>query len=172
MQQAGGIDFSTKMRVAAGAALLLVGVAGVVGSVVDWVTITPPASPPPGVDFEGEPFAQDESTEPFNGLEARDGYVTLVASGFVLAAGILLVSGRRGGRMGFLASILLGAIAISAYNGTSSPGSTLMERTSTVGEPDPGLGPLLLAIAAIGGLIASALAIAATPRDAETEATQ
>ena len=152
------------MRVVAGAVLLLVGVLGVVGSVVDWVTITPPGTPPPGVDFEGQPFAPDESTEPFNGLEAGDGYVTLVASGLILAGGLLLVLGRRGGGLAFVASVLMGAIAFSAYNGTSSPGSTLMERTGTVGDPDPGLGPLLLGIAAIAGLIAAALAVAATPR--------
>ena len=166
MQGAPGIDFTTKLRIVAGAVLLIVGVLGVVGSVVDWVTITPPGSPPPGVDFEGDPFVPDESTDPFNGLEARDGYVTLVASGLILAAGFLLVIGRKGGGLAFVSSILLGAVAFSAYEGTSSPGSALMERTDTVGDPDPGLGPLLLGIAAVAGLIAAALAVAATPRDA------
>lgn len=165
MQRTSGIDFTTKVRVVAGAVLLIVGVLGVVGSVVDWVTITPPGSPPPGVDFEGDPFIPNESTEPFNGLEAGDGYVTLVASGLILAAGFLLVIGRKGGGLGFVSSMLLGAVAISAYRGTSSPGSVLMERTDTAGDPDPALGPLLLGIAAVTGLVAAALAVAATPRD-------
>ncbi len=164
MQPARGLDFFDKARLWAGMVVVLAGLTAVIGSVVDWVTVTPPPAPPPGVDFENEPFAEEESSEPFNGLEAGDGWVTVVAGGAQLAAGLLLIMRRRGGWLGIFASIPLGAIAISAYRAVDEPTSSLMERTETVGDADPALGLTLLAAAALVGLLSAVVGVIATPR--------
>ena len=168
MRRADGLDTFTRARIWAGVIMLLVGLAAVVGSVVDWVTVTPPPEPPAGVDFENEPFAEEESSEPFNGLEAGDGWITLGGGGAQLIAGLLLINRRRGGWVGILASIPIGAIAISAYKALGSPTSGLLEKTNTVGDVDPGLGLTLIAAAALVGLIAGVIGVAATPKP-ETE---
>ncbi|MDQ4143559.1 MAG: hypothetical protein M3198_07425 [Actinomycetota bacterium] len=165
MQRQEGLDFFDKARIWAGVIVLLAGLAAVVGSVVDWVTVTPPPDPPPGVDFEEETFAADESSDPFNGLEAKDGWVTLAAGGVEMIAGLLLIMRRRGGWLGVLATVPMGAIAISIYQQLGSPTSELMERTQTVGDADPGLGLTLIAGAAMAGLIASVIGLAATPKN-------
>lgn len=165
MQRTAGLDFFDKARIWAGIVVLLAGLVAVLGSVVDWVTVTPPPEPPAGVDFEEQPFATDESSAPFNGLEAGDGWVTLAAGGFEMAAGLLLIGRRRGGWLGVLATIPMGAVAISIYKQLGSPTSDLMERTNTVGDADPGLGLTLIAGAALVGLIASVIGVAATPKN-------
>ena len=160
-----GLSFFDRARIWAGAIMLLAGVAAVVGSVVDWVTVTPPPEPPPGVDFADRPFAEGESSEPFTGLEAGDGWLTVAAGGAQLLAGLLLITRRRGGWLGILASIPIGAIAISGYRALSSPTSALLDRTDTVGDADPAWGLTLIASAALVGLIAAVIGIAATPRN-------
>ncbi|MDQ3987276.1 MAG: hypothetical protein M3280_12370, partial [Actinomycetota bacterium] len=131
------LDFGTRARVWAGVLLLIGGLSAVVGSAVNWVTVEPPPEPPPGVDFEGERFGEDDSSEPFNGLEARDGWVTVAGGGLLLVAGLMVISGRGGSGLALLASIPIGAVAISAYRGVSEPTSSIMERTDTVGDADP-----------------------------------
>ena len=164
MQRGTGLDFFDKARIWAGVVVLFAGLAAVVGSAVVWVSITPPPEPPPGVDFEEQPFAQDESSDPFRGLEIREGWVTLVAGGVQLAAGLLLINRRRGGWLCFLASIPMGAVAISTYRALGSPTSSLMERTDTVGDADPAFGLTLVSAAALVGLISAVIGIAATPK--------
>ena len=165
MQRTSGLDFFDKARIFAGVAVLLAGLAAVVGSVVDWVTVTPPPKPPPGIDFENETFGEEDSSEPFNGLEAGDGWVTAAAGGTQLGAGLMLISRRRGGWLGILASIPLGAVAISTYKALGSPTSALLERTETVGDADPALGLTLVAAAALVGLISAVIGVAATPKN-------
>lgn len=164
MRRSPGLDFFDRARIWAGIVVLLAGLTAVVGSVVDWVTVTPPPEPPAGVDFEDEDFAVEESSEPFNGLEAGDGWVTLIAGGAEMAAGLLLITRRRGGWVGVLAAIPMGAVAISIYR-QLTPTSELMERTETVGDADPGIGLALVAGAALVGLIASVVGLAATPKN-------
>ena len=144
--------------------MLLAGLTAVIGSVVDWVTVTPPPEPPAGVNFEDQPFAPEENSEPFNGLEAGDGWLTVAGGGVQLASGLLLITMRRGGWIGILASIPIGAIAISAYRSLDSPTSRLFEKTGTVGDVDPALGLSLIAAAGLVGLISAVIGVAATPR--------
>lgn len=165
MRREEGLDFFDKARVWAGVVVLLAGLSAVVGSVIDWVIVTPPPEPPAGVDFENEEFATDESSDPFNGLEAGDGWVTLVAGGVEMLAGLLLITRKRGGWVGVLATVPMGAVAISIYRQLGTPTSELMERTETVGDADPGLGLTLIAGAALVGLIASVIGLAATPKN-------
>lgn len=148
----------------------MAGVAAVVGSVVDWVTVTPPPEPPAGIDFQEEPFAEEESSEPFTGLEAGDGWLTAAAGGAQLVAGLLLITRRRGGWLGILASVPIGAIAISGYRALDSPTSGLLERTDTVGDVDPSLGLTLISAAALVGLISAVIGVAATPKEGGTPA--
>lgn len=164
MQRGSGLDFFTKARVWAGAFVLLAGLCAIVGSAVDWVTVTPPPEPPPGLDFEQRPFASDESSEPFTGLEVREGWVAAIGGAALMAAGLLLITRTRGGGLAVLASIPIGAVAISSYRALGSVTSGLMERTNTVGDVDPGLGILLVSAAAIVGLIAGVVGLAATPK--------
>lgn len=164
MRRGPQLDFFDRARIWAGVVVLLAGLVAVVGSVVDWVTVTPPPEPPAGVDFGNEDFTTDESSEPFNGLEAGDGWVTLIAGGAEMAAGLLLITRRRGAWLGVLATIPMGAVAISVYR-QLTPTSELMERTETVGDADPGIGLALIAGAALVGLIASVLGLAATPKN-------
>ena len=165
MQQTTQLDFFDKARISAGVVMLLAGMAAVVGSVVDWVSVTPPPKPPPGIDFENDAFGDEESSEPFNGLEAGDGWVTTAGGCAQLGAGLLLISRRRGGWLGILASIPIGAVAISTYKALGSPTSALMERTETVGDADPALGLTLVAAAALIGLISAVIGVAATPKN-------
>ena len=163
MNQRSAIDPATKFRLWSASLLLVAGAVGVVGSVIDWVTVEPPPRPPAGVDFDNRPFAAEESSEPFTGLEAGDGWVTVAAAGVLLLAGIRLVMDRRGGAIGFLAAIVMGAVAIAAYKGIDSPTSGIMERTDTVGDARPAAGLVLVAGAAFAGLVAALMGIAATP---------
>ncbi|MDQ4095446.1 MAG: hypothetical protein M3174_04470 [Actinomycetota bacterium] len=164
MRRSPRLDFFDRARVWAGVFVLLAGLTAVIGSVVDWVTVTPPPQPPAGVNFEDETFAADESSEPFTGVEAGDGWVTLIAGGVEMAAGLLLIMRRRGGWLGVLATVPMGAVAISIYR-QLTPTSELMERTQTVGDADPGIGLALVAGAALIGLIASVIGLAATPKN-------
>lgn len=167
MQTRSGLDFGTKVRVWAGVVVMLAGLTAIVGSAVQWVTVTPPPEPPPGVNFEQRPFAEDESSEPFTGLEIREGWVTALGGAALMAGGLMLIMRARGGGIAVLASIPIGAVAISAYRALGSVTSGLMERTDTVGDADPSIGIILVSAAAIVGLIAGVVGLAATPKPEE-----
>jgi hypothetical protein len=165
MQRGSGLDFFTKARVWAGVVVLLAGLCAIVGSAVEWVTVTKaPPRPPPGVDFQQRPFATDESSEPFTGLEVREGWVSAVGGAVLMAAGLLLISRNRGGGLAVLAAMPIGAMAISSYRSLGSEASDLLDRSGTVGDVDPGLGLVLISAAAVVGLISGVVGLAATPR--------
>ena len=163
MRRASGVDTFTRVRVWSASILLIAGVLAIIGSAIDWVTVEPPPGEPAGIDFEGRPFATEESSDPFTGLEASDGWVTVIGGALMLMAGIRLVTAARGGGAGALGAIVTGAIAISAYRAVGSPTSGIMERTDTVGDAEPGAGLILLVLATVVGLIAAIFAMAATP---------
>ena len=165
MQDPPELDVFDRARIWAGAIVLLAGLSTIVGSAVDWVSVTPPPEPPPGVDFDYRPFAGNESSEPFSGLEVREGWVTAVAGAGLMAAGLSLIIRKRGGGLAVLSSIPIGAVAISSDRALGSPTSSLMERTDTVGDADPALGLTLLAAGALVGLIAGVIGMAATPKE-------
>jgi hypothetical protein len=158
--------FERALRIAV-SVLLLAGSAAIIGSLLDWVTIT--ERPELAEDFDfGDQNAgvQDpEVTEPFNGVEATYGIYSL-AGGAVMILGAVLLLARRRGKYAwicFLAAIAIGGIALAAYRGISDPASPLYQRMDIVGGVDPAFGLTLVAAAAIGGLLGSIVGVVATP---------
>jgi hypothetical protein len=145
--------------------MFVAGLLGGIGASLDWVDIEPPPRLPTGEDFEGNEFGESGEAEPFNGLEAGDGWVVVVASAVLVAAGTMLVLGRRTGWLGFVASLPIGAIAVADYRAVSEPTSRLAERMNLFGEVSPGIGLTLVGISAVIGLIGSVISIAASPRE-------
>ncbi len=158
-------DYFARARRWAVAAMAAAGFVAVIGSVLDWVTITPPPEPPPGIDFGAQEIEAQRATEPFTGTEARDGWWTLGAGlVLVVAAGLLLLRGRGAyGWLGLLASIVIGAVAVADYRAIGDLSSGLSRRMDVVGDADPALGITLVAAAALVGLVASGAGIAASP---------
>jgi LPXTG-motif cell wall-anchored protein len=160
-------DFFDKARRVAVAALIAAGAATIVGSTLDWVTISERPVLQQGVDFQEQNrfLEEPEVTEPFTGLEAEYGYYSL-AGGIVVLAGALLLLWRKRGKyawLAFIASIGIGAIAISAYRGIADSSSALYQTMDIIGRAEPALGVTLVTAGAIVGLLASVVGVAATP---------
>ncbi|MGH2730383.1 MAG: hypothetical protein ACRDJI_07200 [Actinomycetota bacterium] len=145
-------DFMERARSVAASVLFAAGLAAILGSVIDWVTIEPPPRLP-----------SDQNAEPFTGVEADDGWWVIAAAVLVITSAVLLVLRRRSlyGWLGFAASTVIGSIAVADYRGVEE----LAERMDRVGrDVDPGLGLSLVAAAALVGLLASAAGAAASPK--------
>src|SRR4051794_11493184 len=80
-------DFFDRARTAAAVALLVSAAALIVGSLLDWVTITP-AGVPRG-NFPGP--VDRAASLPFSGIDARDGWWTLGAGAVIAICAVLLV---------------------------------------------------------------------------------
>jgi LPXTG-motif cell wall-anchored protein len=147
--------------------MLAAGVAAIIGSALDWVTITARPELQPGARFEDEAALEEPRvTRPFTGLEARDGWWSL-AGGVVLAvaAVVLLVRKRAAwGWLGIVGAVIVGAVAIADYRGIGDLSSSISHRMDIVGGAEPGIGLTLAVAAAIVGLVASVAGIAASPR--------
>ncbi len=131
------------------------GAAAIVGSVSDWVTIEPP---------ERVPENQAHRLDGFTGIETSDGWI-IVAGGVVLVGCAFLIVARKKslyGWLAFLASMFIGAIAIADYRGIEELFYDEMQR---IGDPSPAFGLLLVAAAALLGVIAGVIGVAASPQD-------
>lgn len=138
--------------------MLAAGAAGIIGSLLDWVTITDL----PTILPESEvPHAQ-----PVSGIDATDGIWVIVMSVLVIDGALLLWLRRTSGWawLGFLASIVTGAIGIADYRAIADETSGLLQRLEVVGRVDHGIGILLVAAAGLLGVIFSLIGVAATPR--------
>jgi hypothetical protein len=158
MADAPARDFFDKAREWVSAALFLAGALAIVGSLLDWVTFT----------LE-EPLLgtlADEPSEPLTGFDVGDGRWVAAAGAVVIVSAFLLVLRRSAGMAGLslVASIVIGAIAISDYRGVGDLTSDLARELDLVGEPHAAIGLTLVVAGAILGLIASVAGIAATPR--------
>lgn len=163
-------DFFDRARRVVALVLMVAGGASVIGSALDWVTITARPSLVGNFDFgaENRHVEEPEPSEPFDGLEATYGYYSLAGGAVILAAAALL-AWRAQGRyawLAFIASIVVGAIAIAAYRGIADPASPLSHKMDVIGKAEPALGLTLVTAGAIVGLLAAATGIAATPRRA------
>jgi energy-converting hydrogenase Eha subunit C len=145
-------DFLDRARSVAASVMFAAGLAAIVGSLLDWVTIDPPPRLPP-----------DQNADSFTGIEAGDGWWVVLGALSIIAGATLLVLRPRPlyGWLAFLGSTLIGAIAIADYRDVDE----LTERMDRVGRDiDPALGLSLVAAAALVGLIASVAGVAASPR--------
>jgi hypothetical protein len=169
MGRRSGRDFFDVARAWASAVMLAAGAAAIVGSTLDWVSITLRPELRPGTTFQGEANRPESPriTKPFSGLEARDGWWSLAGGVALAGAGVLLfVRGRAAWAwVGVLGSVLIGSIAMADYRGIGDLSSSISHRMDIVGAAEPGLGLTLVVGAAIAGLVASVAGIAASPRD-------
>lgn len=150
-------DYFDRARGVAAAILVASAALAIVGSFLDWVTITPP----PG------PAGREQVTEPLTGIEARDGWIVAGAGVVVGICGPLLVVRRRGfyAALAFVASMIIGGIAFADYRGISDLRSAISERMDIVGDADPAAGIALVAAGAFIGLIGAIIGIIATPAE-------
>lgn len=157
-------DPLSKVRTVAVALLLLVGVAAIAGSMLDWVTVSDAPELVEGADFEDETVPPPD-TQPFTGLEQGDGWAVLVAGVVVvIGASLLLVRKRSGWAwLALIGSVVIGAVAFADYRGVTE----LAREMDVSGEVAPGPGLALVAGAGIVGLLASAAGIASTPAERE-----
>jgi hypothetical protein len=152
------------------AAVLLVGagVLAVVGSMLDWVTITVRPSLSENIDFGDQRDALEapQVTEPFSGLEAGEGYWVLGAGIVLVAMGALLLLRRRAlyAWLALLASVVIGAVAFADFRGVGDLSSSFSRRMEIVGKARPALGLTLVAVSAFMGVLGAAGGIAASPK--------
>ena len=113
--------------------LSIAGVVAIASALMDWVTITPPPVVPPG---------QEDTIDPFTGIEAGDGWFILAAGILLIATAPLLLVKRRSSWawLAFAASVVIGGIAFADYRAIGDFHSDLMQRTGVVGDVDPALG--------------------------------
>lgn len=137
--------------------MLAAAAVALIGSFLDWVAITET----PRV----LPTSELERAHPVSGIEEGDGWVVILLAVVVINGSLLLWMRRKGlwGWLGFLSSVVMGAIAIGDYRAISDPGSGIMQQLDVVGEVDQGIGLLFVVAGAVAGVIFSLLGVAATP---------
>jgi hypothetical protein len=156
-------DFFDRARLAAAIGLFVAGAVAVIGCFLQWVTFS--LDEPPGTQTRQTPSA------PIPGTKVSDWKVVLVAGLVVILCAVLLAIRKRSlyAWICFISSMIVGAIAVADYRGLGDPTSGFirgLERalhTTVQGKAQPGAGLTLIAIAGVGGLIASVVGIAASP---------
>jgi hypothetical protein len=154
-------NYFDRARGGAAAVLLAAGGAAILGATLDWVTIQPP------IVF---PEKQAHLVEPFTGIDVGDGKVVVVA-GAVLVISALLLTWRKKPMyswIAFLASMVIGAIAVADFRGLSQLFYDEMDR---IGRPSPGFGLWLVATSALVGMFAAIAGSAATPAEEDQRST-
>ncbi|MGI8775068.1 MAG: hypothetical protein ACR2KQ_08680 [Actinomycetota bacterium] len=150
-------DYFDKARTVAVAGLIVAALLAILGSLLDWVHITPPNILPPG---------EAPNVEPFTGVEAQDGLWVISGALILLACGVGLLLRRRGAYalLAFVISVVIGAIAVADYRGLGEVSSAISRRMNIVGDASAGIGLKLVAVSALIGLISSVIGLAATPK--------
>lgn len=160
-------DIFDKARALAVAALVAAAAAAVVGSLLDWVTIDERPGIAPDVDFGTQEVEEPEFSEPYSGIDARDGWIVIVA-GIVLAvsaAGLAVRRRKVYALLAFVAAMVIGGIAFADYRAIGDVSSGISDRMEIVGDPEPAIGITLVAVAGVVGLVGSVAALVATPSD-------
>ncbi|MGH2774585.1 MAG: hypothetical protein ACRDJT_04020 [Actinomycetota bacterium] len=168
-------DFFDRARAVAVALMIAAGAAIAIGSFLEWVSLSDVPNRVEDTDFGSEEDFEDEPqrTEPVSGTETPYGINTLVAGAVLIASALALLARRRGkwAWLGFLATVIAGGLAITAYRGIADTSSPLHQELELVGRARPGFGLTLVAGGAIAGLVASVGGVIATPyREPEEEA--
>jgi len=149
-------DYFDRARGVAASALFAAGAGAILGSLLEWVTVE---DRPPTV-----PNDQLDRLPPLSGIEVTDGwYVIAAATVIVVSAFALILRKSSGwGWLAFLASMVIGAVAVADYRDIQG----LFSEVEGIGRgPVPGLGLMLVIAAAFVGVIASVAAVAASPRE-------
>jgi hypothetical protein len=149
-------DYFDRARGVAVAIMLVGAAAAIIGSVLNWATITPPSTE----------AGRQQASEPFSGIEAGDGWVVIVAALVLALSAIGLYLRRRGIYAGiaFLAAMVIGAIAFADYRGIGELTSSISERMDVVGDADPAAGIMLVSAGGFAGLVGAVIGLVATPR--------
>ena len=167
-------DFFDRVRSVAVAVMIAAGAAIVIGSFLEWVSLTDVPERVEDADFGTQEDFQDEqqTTDPVAGTETTYGIYALVVGVVLGAAGLLLLVRRRGlwAWLGFLAAIVAGGLALTSFRGIADSSSPLYQELDLVGRARPGLGLTLVAAGAIVGLLASIGGHIATPHYGSEEA--
>lgn len=167
-------DFFDRARAVAVAVMIAAGVAIMIGSFLEWVSLSDVPDRVEDADFgAGEDFEDEQQrTEPVSGTETPYGINALVAGAVLIAAALVLLGRRRGkwAWLGFLAAVIAGGLTITAYRGIADTSSPLYQELDLVGRARPGFGLTLVATGAIAGLVAAVGGVIATPyREPEEE---
>ena len=160
-----GVSFFDRVRSVAGTIVMASGAAAIVGSMLAWVTITPPPKVRPALrraELQGV-----KASEPFSGIEAGDGWWVFGAGVVMILAAGMLILRRRGlyAWIALLAAVVIGGITFADYRAIGDLSSGLSRRMDIVGLAKPSLGITLVAASALIGIVASGAGIAATPRN-------
>jgi hypothetical protein len=149
-------NYFDRARAVAASILFATGAAAILGSLLEWVTVEslPPTVPPEQLD----------RLPPLTGIEVTDGWYVIGAAAVILvcAFGLMLKPRSGWGWLSFVASMVMGAVAIADYRDIQG---LFADAEGIGGGPVPGLGLMLVIAASFAGIIASVAAIAATPRE-------
>jgi hypothetical protein len=154
-------DYFDKARSIAASVLFASGAAAIIGAVLDWVTVE---ERPPNV-----PSDQLDRLPPLTGIEVVDGWYVIGAATVILASAFFIVLRGRASYswLAFLASMVIGAIAVADYRDIDG----LLSDAEGIGRgPEPGVGLLLVTAAAFVGMVAAVAGVAASPSRAGEEA--
>ena len=167
-------DFFDRARTVAVAVMIAAGAAIAIGSFLEWVSLSDVPDRSEDADFGSEEDFEDETqrTDPVSGTETPYGINALIAGAVLVGAALALLARRRGkwAWLGFVAAVVAGGLAITAYRGIADNSSLLYQELDLVGRARPGFGLTLVAAGAIGGLVASVGGVIATPyREPEEE---
>jgi hypothetical protein len=156
-EQSSQPDFFDRARRVAVAGMIAAGAAGAIGSFLDWVTIT---RLPGTVPDDQAPRAQ-----PASGVDAGDGWWVFLLAVVMINAALALWIRRTSvwAWIGFLASVVIGGIAIADYRAVGRPTSELLRDLDLIGDLDRGIGLLLVLAAGLLGVIFSLVGVAASP---------
>ncbi|MFN2389267.1 MAG: hypothetical protein ABR575_06640 [Actinomycetota bacterium] len=160
-------DLFARARIVASAGQMLAGALAIAGVFLDWVRITARPELAPGADFGDAAVEAPRITEPFNGLDVgADGWWVLAGGVILILSSLLVLARARGGWYGFIAAMVVGAVAFADYRGIDEVSSSIGRRMDIVGGAAPGIGLTAISIAGVVGVVASVAAIAASPRTA------
>ncbi len=160
-------DFFDRVRTVAVAVMIAAGAAMVIGSALDWISLSDVPTRAEDADFGTEEDFNNERQrgDPVSGTETRYGVTSMIAGIVLVSAALMLLIRRRGkwAWLGFLASMVAGGLVISAYRAIADESSPLHLELDLVGRAQPGFGLTLVAAGAIAGLLASVGGVIATP---------
>lgn len=162
-------DFFDKARRFAAAGIVLAGLCAITGSLLDWAVITE-REVAQDIDFGAETDdIEPEQGRPFQGVDDRDGKLTLGGGVVLIACAALLLVRKRSGFawLAFWVSLLVGAIAFADYrtiSGAHERIAGVAGRQGVGAEARPGPGLTIVTAAGMLGIVSSVGGVAATPR--------